>query len=144
MTLNTDQQHSLSELCALADLPIRTVRYYVQTGLVARPDGSTKGARYSAKHLEQLLLIKKWSTAGVSLERIKELLRGEEAPVPPLARKAGSVEVRSHLHVAEGLEVVLEASRAGLSPEQVRHFVSGVMELYAAVISVRSSAETLK
>jgi DNA-binding transcriptional MerR regulator len=127
------QQFSLSELCVLTDLSVRTVRYYVQTGLVDRPDGGTKGAKYGARHLEQLLLTKKWSAAGVSLERIKELLRGEQAAIPPKARKAGSVEVCSHLYVADGVELVVEPSRAGLSPEQVRQFISGVMELYELV-----------
>ena len=137
-----EPQHSLNDLCVLADLPIRTVRYYVQTGLVDRPDGGTKGAKYGAKHLEQLLLIKKWSAAGVSLERIKELLQGQEAPVPPRARKAGSVEVCSHLFVADGVEVVLEPSRAGLSPEQVRQFAKGVMALYASITADSNAANT--
>jgi DNA-binding transcriptional MerR regulator len=139
---DVDQQHSISELCILADMPVRTLRYYVQTGLVDRPDGGTKGAKYGAKHLEQLLLIKKWSSAGVSLERIKELLRGEEAPVPAKARKAGAIEVCSHLHVADGLEVVLEPSRAGLTPEQVRKFAKGVMALYASITFETESEES--
>lgn len=132
---DADQKYTLSELCILADMPVRTFRYYVQTGLVDRPDGGTKGASYGTKHLEQVLLIKKWSASGVSLERIKELLRGQEAPVPAKVRKAGSVEVCSHLYVADGVEVVLEPTRAGLSPEQVRQFVKGVMALYASISS---------
>jgi DNA-binding transcriptional MerR regulator len=134
-----EQQHSISELCILADMPVRTLRYYVQAGLVDRPDGGTKGAKYGAKHLEQLLLIKKWTSAGVSLERIKELLHGEEAPIPAKARKAGAIEVCSHLFVADGVEVVIEPSRAGLAPEQVREFAKGVMALYASIASARSS-----
>ena len=74
---DTTVQHTLSELCVLADLPVRTLRYYVQNGLVDRPQGETRAARYGAKHLEQVLLIKKWTSAGVSLERIKALLHGE-------------------------------------------------------------------
>lgn len=136
-----EHQRSISELCILADTPVRTLRYYVQTGLVDRPDGGTKGAKYGARHLEQLLLIKKWSAAGISLERIKELLRGEETPVPAKARKAGSIEVCSHLFVADGVEVVLEPSRARLTPEQVRRFTKGVMGLYAAITSSRNSDE---
>lgn len=123
--------YPLAELCVLADLPPRTVRYYVQIGLVERPEGETRAARYGARHLEQLLLIKKWTAAGVSLERIRELLQGERAPVPPRPRGVGSVEVCSHLMVADGVEVVIEPGRAGLSPEQVRGFVKGVMALYA-------------
>jgi DNA-binding transcriptional MerR regulator len=125
--------YPLADLCVLADLPPRTMRYYVQIGLVDRPQGETRAARYGAVHLEQLLLIKKWTAAGLSLERIRELLHGEQAPVPPGAPAMGSVEVRSHLMVADGMEVVIEPWRAGLSPEQVRQFIKGVMAVFAQV-----------
>ena len=125
--------YQLADLCVLADLPVRTVRYYVQVGLVDRPEGETRAARYGAKHLEQLLLIKKWTTAGVSLDRIRELLQGEVAPVPPRQKAIGSVEVRSHLSVADGVELVIEPGRVGLSPEQVRHLIRGVMAVFAQV-----------
>lgn len=127
------QSYALADLCVLADLPVRTVRYYVQVGLVDRPAGETRAARYGAKHLEQLLLIKKWTAAGVSLDRIRELLQGEQAPIPPRPRAVGSVVVRSHLTVADGIDVVIEPGRAGLSPEQVRHFIKGVMAVFAQV-----------
>ena len=133
MCMSNSDQHTLNELCVLADLPVRTVRYYVQNGLVDKPHGETRAARYGARQLEQVLLIKKWTAAGVSLDRIRELLQGEEAPVPERVRKAGSVEVWSHLHVADGLEVAIEPGRAQLSPEQVRAFTRGVMALYASI-----------
>ena len=60
--------YSLDELCTLSELPKRTVRYYIQLGLVDRPVGETRAAHYSVRQLEQLLLIRKWSQAGVSLE----------------------------------------------------------------------------
>jgi DNA-binding transcriptional MerR regulator len=126
--------YSLADLCVLVDMPVRSIRYYVQIGLVDRPVGETRAARYGARHLEQLLLIKKWTAAGVSLERIRELLQGEDAPVPARARQAGSIEVCSHLHITDGLEIVIEPSRAQMTPEQVRHFTRGVMTLYSSVV----------
>ena len=51
------QQFTLSELCILADLPVRTLRYYVQNGLVDHPEGETRAARYGPRHLEQALLL---------------------------------------------------------------------------------------
>lgn len=56
------QQFTLNELCILADLPVRTLRYYVQNGLVDHPEGETRAARYGARHLEQALLLKKWTS----------------------------------------------------------------------------------
>jgi DNA-binding transcriptional MerR regulator len=137
---NSDE-YTLNELCVLADLPVRTVRYYVQNGLVDKPLGETRAARYGARQLEQVLLIKKWTAAGVSLDRIRELLRGGDAPVPALARRAGAVEVWSHLHVADGLEVVIEPGRAHMSPEQVRSFTRGVMALYASITETTAPQE---
>ena len=131
--------HLLSELCVLADLPARTVRYYVQIGLVDRPEGETRAARYGSAQLEQLLLIKKWTAAGVSLERIRELLHGEQAPIPPRPRAIGSVEVCSHLTVADGIELVIEPGRAGLSPEQVRALIKGVMHVFAEISNQNES-----
>ena len=127
---NPPPGYPLAELCVLADLPPRTVRYYVQIGLVDRPQGETRAARYGTKHLEQLLLIKKWTAAGVSLERIRELLHSGQPPVPPRERAIGSVSVCSHLSVADGIEVVIDPQRAGLSPEAVRQFIKGVMTAF--------------
>ncbi len=132
-TVNHTQTFSLDELCTLTDLSKRTVRYYVQIGLVNRPEGETRAAKYSPQHLEQLLLVKKWTAAGVSLDRIRELLQGGSAPVPERGRVPGSIEVCSHLHVAEGVELVIEPTRAGLTPEQLRHFVRAVMSAYEQI-----------
>ena len=130
-TSTNPESFSLDELCVLTDLAKRTVRYYVQIGLVNRPHGETRAARYDVKHLEQLLLIKKWTAAGVSLERIHDLLQGEAAPVPPRPRTPGAIEVCSHVLIADGIELVIDPGRANLSPEQLRRFVKALMQTYA-------------
>ena len=140
----SEPHYPLSELCVLADLPARTVRYYIQVGLVDRPEGETRAARYGPGHLEQLLQIKKWTAAGVSLERIRALLQGEPPPVPPRHQPLGSVSVCSHLGVADGVEVVIDPGRAGLTPEQVRSFVQGVMAAFAAVTAASPADGTAK
>lgn len=117
----------------MVDLPVRTVRFYVQKGLLDRPVGETRAARYGARHVEQALLIKKWAGAGLSLDRIHALLQGETPsfPVPP--KQPGEVTVVSHLHIAEGVEVVVAPSKSGLSPEQLRRFTRGVMALFESL-----------
>ncbi len=125
----------LSELCALVDLPVRTVRYYVQQGLVDRPEGETRAARYGERQLEQLRLIKKWTTAGLSLDRVRDLLSGQDPDVPERPKRRGTLEVVSRLTIDDGVELVIEPSRAGLTPEQVRVLSREVMRLYDAVRS---------
>lgn len=135
MSDENNLRYSLDELAALVDVPRRTLRYYIQHGLVDRPIGEKRGAYYTSRHVEQLLELRKWQQAGLSLERIREVLYGGEAGdvPPPQRRTPGSVEVWSHLYVADGVEVVLEPSRAQLSPEAVRAFTRGVMALYQTV-----------
>lgn len=125
---------TLDEIAALAELPRRTVRYYIQEKLVDRPEGTGKAAHYTQRHIEQLLLVRKWTLAGLSLDRIGEVLKqSTTGPLPPTPRRAGTVELWSHLVVADGVEVTLEPSRAGLSPEQVRAFFRGVSRVYQQV-----------
>jgi DNA-binding transcriptional MerR regulator len=132
--MNEQQTFTLDEIASLAELPRRTVRYYIQTGLVDRPQGVGKGAFYTQHHVEQLVLVRKWQLAGLSLDKIGDVLKQQASgPLPPTPRRAGTVEVWSHLVVAEGVEVNLEPGRAGLSPEQVRAFFRGVTQLYQQV-----------
>ena len=125
---------SLEQISTLVELPRRTVRYYIQSGLVDRPEGIGKGAYYTDQHVEQLLMIRKWQLAGLSLKRIAELLKQQASgPLPPTPRRAGTVEVWSHLVVTDGVEVNIEPGRAGLSPEQVRVFFQQVTKIFKQI-----------
>ena len=129
-SVGAGERLSIDQLATLTGLTARTVRYYIQQGLVSRPEGAKRGAYYEQRHIEQLLLIRRWTDAGLSLDRVRELIGGApedppRRPVPP-----GSVEVWSRVTVADGLEVHLEPGRAGLTPEQVRAFTRGVAALY--------------
>ena len=119
---------SLDELCTLTDLPKRTVRYYMQMGLVDRPIGETRAAHYLSQHLDQLLKVKQLSDAGISLERIAEIQNGEELPIPPKPRKPGDIQVKSHIHIATGIELQISPEEADMSPEQIRALVKAVMK----------------
>ena len=134
---NGIKKFSIDEICALVEMNKRTVRYYIQKGLVDRPEGIGKGAFYSHAHLEQLLSIRKWKAAGLSLDRIQDILLGEkdvyhnDKPVPPpLSKKQGTIEVWSHMQVDDGIELHIEPKRARLSPDQVRVLFREVMNLY--------------
>ena len=127
-----DPVFTLDQLCTLADCPKRTVRYYVQLGLVDRPAGETRAARYGRHHLEQLLQIRKLTESGVSLERIREVLHGSTAaPVPARARAPGSVQLRSHVWVAPGVELQIDPQEAQLPPEDLHSFVQAVMKQWS-------------
>jgi DNA-binding transcriptional MerR regulator len=136
------ETYTLDELSSLVDLPKRTIRFYIQQSLLDRPEGSKRGSYYVRRHLDQLLEILKWQKAGLSLERIRDLIAGSggEGPLPPpKRRKPGDVEVWSHLFVQEGIEVHIEPKLAGMTPEQVREFTRGVVALSKKIIGKESS-----
>lgn len=130
-----DKTFDIDELASLVGLSRRTVRYYIQEGLVDRPMGSRKNATYGVRHLEQLLAVRRWKDSGLSLERIRRLLI--ERDTPPVAtertRGPGTIEVVTRVVVAEGVEVLLEPGSSALTPEQVREFVGGVVSLYGRI-----------
>jgi DNA-binding transcriptional MerR regulator len=127
------QTFTLDELCSLTNVTKRTIRYYMQIGLLVRPEGETRAARYGQRHLEALLTIRRWTDAGLSLERVRELMAGAETPVPPRPRRYGEVEVWSKIAIADGIEVSVNPERANLSPEQVRQFFADVMSCFEKI-----------
>lgn len=133
--MNTQETFTLEELCALTDFPKRTIRYYIQQGLVEKPEGSTRGSRYLQSHLEQLLLIRKWQKAGLNLERIRELLR-DDGEMPPLPRpKPGDIHVESHMFLAEGITLCIDPQKSSLTPEQTRALARGILSLLEHITS---------
>jgi DNA-binding transcriptional MerR regulator len=119
---------SLDELCGLAGLSKRTVRYYIQLGLVPRPMGEARGAYYRAEHLERLLRLVRLTGAGLSLEGVRAVLEGGDVPFVLRPKQPGTVEVRSHIIVAPGIEMQIVPQEAKLKAEQLREFTRRVLE----------------
>ncbi len=132
-----EHSFTLNELAALADLPRRTVRYYIQIELIDRPKGLGRGSHYTAHHLEQLLEVRKWQRAGLSLERIRELLAADDKEVflPPRPRKKGSIEIRSHVLIGDGVELTINPKRSGMTPKQTRELADGAINLYEQILN---------
>lgn len=121
---------TLQTLSERTEMPVRTIRFYIQKGLLPGPEGEKRGAFYTEAHLGTLLRIKNWQEAGLSLEAIADLLAARrEPPVAPV--RAGAVEVRSHLIIADGLELVVAPERAQLSQADLRVLFQAVQQAYA-------------
>ena len=137
---NNDKTFSLEELCGLVDMSKRKIRFYIQKGLVDSPHGTGKGAYYTHRNLEQLLTIRKWKEAGLTLERIQDLLESEKRETdsgtlvpPPRPKQPGSIEVWSHLLISDGIELHIEPNRSGLTPEQLRTLCRTVLAQFEKI-----------
>jgi DNA-binding transcriptional MerR regulator len=64
--------YTAETLAFRAGLPLRTVRYYVQEGLIDPPLGRGRGAHFTDHHLAQLQQARTLQNSGFSLEAIRE------------------------------------------------------------------------
>ena len=64
----------IAELAGLGSVTRRTVRYYVQEGLLPAPRGVGRGDHYGPEHLERLLRVKGLQERGLTLEVIRREL----------------------------------------------------------------------
>ena len=122
---------SLDELSVLTRTAKRTVRYYIQLGLLERPIGVTRAARYGEQHLNRLMQIKQLSAAGFSLDRIRiAATEGEQGhPRPP-----GAIIQRTQLVLGPGVDLRINPAHAELSPAQVRRLFRETLASYCGLI----------
>lgn len=73
------KQYSIQELSELTGYSRRTIRYYIQEGLLHPPSGRGRGGFYYDSHINKLSKIKSLQDKGLKLESIAELLRQPEA-----------------------------------------------------------------
>lgn len=73
-------EYDLEELSRRAGVNSRTVRYYVQEGLLPAPDRG-RGARYTDEHLDRIRLIRRLQEEHLPLAKIRSQLEGLAWPV---------------------------------------------------------------
>ncbi|MFC1947870.1 MerR family transcriptional regulator [Chloroflexota bacterium] len=73
------KQYSIEELSELTGFSRRTIRYYIQEGLLEPPAGRGRGGFYYDSHLQKLRQIKSFQDRGLTLAAIGELLQAEES-----------------------------------------------------------------
>jgi DNA-binding transcriptional MerR regulator len=94
------KKYTIDELSELTGFTRRTVRYYIQEGLLEPPAGRGRGGFYYDSHLERLKLIKSLTEKGMGLATVMEYLAAGDIEVPELSR-----EVWAKYEIVPGLEI---------------------------------------
>lgn len=116
--MSEEARYGIQELAALGGVSRRTVRYYVQEGLLPPPIGLGRGDHYTREHLTRLLEVKALQEKGLT---IAQILRG-----PALDRavaeedEAPAREAWVRVVLAPGMELHLAASRRLPPPARLR------------------------
>jgi DNA-binding transcriptional MerR regulator len=108
--------YNVEDLAERAGVSRRTVRYYVQRGLLPAPLGFGRGNHYTEAHLATLVRIRELQESGVPLTDIAQRLAGKEAA--RASEAAVSQSTWSRVLLAPGVELHLRGRR--LSEEQAR------------------------
>lgn len=78
-------RYGIEELAEIGGVSRRTVRYYVQRGLLPAPTGTGRGQHYTDEHLQTLVRIRQLQESGVPLSDIPSRLVPEPVPLPEAA-----------------------------------------------------------
>ena len=110
---------SISELADLGGVNRRTVRYYVQRGLIPPPTGIGRGKHYTAAHLDALVRVKRLQQEGATLDAIAHGKRDSElvpsSPRSPLIANLSPAPFSQRgwqrIEIADGVELHVQDRR---------------------------------
>ncbi len=133
----------------------RTIRYYIQRGLLPPPRGAKRGAWYDEEHENRLRRIQHLKSGGLSLEAISRILSHdgdsysyEMLGLPrfslsaPLLRKRAheppqpkpQTVTATHIRLDEGLELVVDSARAQLTDDGVARLAETIAKAYSKIL----------
>ncbi len=92
MSASSTPQYDLTELCALTGVTPRTVRYYIQQGLLRSAAQPGPGVKYDDGHLARLRLIRRLQREHLPLAEIRRRLEAldDQAVAEAVAQPDGS------------------------------------------------------
>lgn len=109
--------YTIEKLAELTGTTRRTIRYYIQRGLLQKPTGAGRGSRYTDEHLQRIRQLKAWQEQGTPLERMKALLAGKPESFE-LREAAAAYPVSAPRSVSPYYSVASEAwTRRHLTPD---------------------------
>lgn len=121
-----EARYGIEELAALGGVTRRTVRYYVQEGLLQPPLGIGRGRHYGPEHVVQLQAVKALQERGLSLDEVRaELERGSgRRRAAAMAASLGEPRVTrsawTRVEVVPGVELHVSGQRRLPPPGRLR------------------------
>ncbi|UJR85695.1 MerR family transcriptional regulator [Sandaracinus amylolyticus] len=120
--LDDEAIYGIDELADRAGVSRRTVRYYVQRGLLEAPTGVGRGKHYTEAHLARLVRIRELQEQGVALADIGARLEGPIARVEERDTPVQSTWTR----VVLGPDVELMVRGRRLDETQVHELMAAI------------------
>jgi DNA-binding transcriptional MerR regulator len=110
-----DNRYTAEQLAQLSGVTLRTVRYYVQEGLIDRPEARGPGAHFTDRHLRQLKRCQLLQDWGFDLETIRDKASNFQGILDGFAGDSGGLDrttLRAVLQAMTGDESQLTKQHA--------------------------------
>lgn len=119
--------YGVEELAERGGVSRRTVRYYIQRGLLPPPAGLGRGKHYGEQHLSALVRIRELQEAAVPLDAIAARLEAPPRSQPrPESPPEAHAQQTSWTRVLLAPDLELHVRGRRLSEEQVRRVIQAV------------------
>jgi DNA-binding transcriptional MerR regulator len=118
--VESEGRYGIEELSHLGGVSRRTVRFYIQEGLLPAPLGVGRGRHYNEEHLRHLIRVREMQEQGLTLAEIRRRVAGGgEAQAERRAAEAPARSAYLRLELAPGLELHVSGDRALPSPSRL-------------------------
>lgn len=121
-----DDRYTAEQLSQLGGVTLRTVRYYVQEGLIDRPEARGPGAHFTDRHLSQLKRCQLLQDWGFDLETIRDRAGSLEPILEGFAFDtslgADQPTVRALIRAIGGVDPALAPREAAALKAVVSHY----------------------
>ena len=124
-----EKKYSIGQLAELSGVSRRTIRFYVQSGLLAAPAGAGRGHYYTEEHLLTLQRIVTLKENNLSLEQIDARLRGHGSSEPQLPIPTTWVRIE----VCPGIELHVQGGRYPVTPARLKRLHRFVQQLFGEI-----------
>lgn len=124
-----EKKYTIGELASLSGFSRRTIRFYVQKGLLPTPSGSGRGHYYTQTHLSTLEKIKHYKDDQLSLEEIEIKLKHPTSKKID-AETSPSPELWMKLPILPGIEISIQAGLHPLTPARLKKLQRAVKQIF--------------
>jgi len=115
-----EERYGIDALADLGGVSRRTVRYYIQEGLLPAPLGVGRGDHYGPEHLNALLRVKALQEAGRTLDEIRRPASKRDRLGQPVSPAVPPVAAWRRIELAPGVELHISGQRRLPSAAAVR------------------------
>jgi DNA-binding transcriptional MerR regulator len=116
--------YNIETLAKMTGLTRRTIRYYVQRGLLDPPLGGGRGSFYTDEHLNRLKKIAEWTEQGVPLIHMKTMLEGKKPQIHVDMQTGTRTVLVSKYEITGGIDLYFRPGQLSSEDlEQIRKFI---------------------